>query len=512
MPYRRFLREQNIYVPDKIPNPNLQSPPPPIGAQQLFQSPPPPQQQQGQLFQSPVYASPPLPPQIYHSPTQGPIYHSPPTAGYPSPPVQVYASPPQVTYFQSPQQASPSQFQQQRQASPSQFQQHVDRPSSANMYNPQMIGQPLPPGVLGRAPRNGTIVQQHTHYPFAQQQQQPGIPVHTPTAKKPAADNTSTSDEPGARPLFAHHLSSSSLVSEDPTAEDGKKAGKKGKKAACAGAGAGAGKVGKEKSKAKACIYCRRSHMVCDHERPCARCIKRGIQNLCIEDGLHQANTQSHNGRRRIQQTETTEIIVLRRSGRDDTPAQAKEPSQSGSMDYWPSGPEPRSSGDTMDTGHVAQGISPSQISSRVNMYNLSTSANTGTGDLRSTGVTLPPAWPMLPGDVTTAEKIETHTTDLKGNPTLSGASAGDVVWGTTKDGREEEADGVGIGGGNSYGTGIPSVSEPLHGSTSSGVPPQATVTNYGTTATERLSRQVQGGEFGVLSDFLESLGIPSLP
>lgn len=181
-------------------------------------------------------------------------------------------------------------------------------------------------------------------------------------------------------------------------------------------------------------------------------------------------------------------------------------------MDYWPSGPEPRSSGDTMDTGHVAQGISPSQISSRVNMYNLSTSANTGTGDLRSTGVTLPPAWPMLPGDVTTAEKIETHTTDLKGNPTLSGASAGDVVWGTTKDGREEEADGVGIGGGNSYGTGIPSVSEPLHGSTSSGVPPQATVTNYGTTATERLSRQVQGGEFGVLSDFLESLGIPSLP
>lgn len=250
MPYRRFLREQNIYVPDKVPNPNFQSPPP--GAQQLYQSPPQQQQQQGQLFQSPGYATSPLPAQIYHSPTQGPIYQSPP-AGYPSSPVQVYASPSQVTYFQSPQQVSPSQFQQQQQASPSQFRQHVDRPTSANMYNPQMIGQPLPPGVLGRVPRNGTIVQQHTHYPFAQQQQ-PGIPVHASTSQKPAADHPSTSDEPGTRPLFAHHPSSSSLVSEDPTAEDGKKGGKKGKKAACAGAG----KAGKEKSKAKACIYCRR--------------------------------------------------------------------------------------------------------------------------------------------------------------------------------------------------------------------------------------------------------------
>jgi hypothetical protein len=180
-------------------------------------------------------------------------------------------------------------------------------------------------------------------------------------------------------------------------------------------------------------------------------------------------------------------------------------------MDYWPSGQELRSSGDTIDTGHVAQGISPSQISSRVNMYNLSTSGNTGTGDLRSTGVTLPPAWPMLPGDATTAEKIEMHTSHLKGNPTLSGAPGRDVVWGTTKDGGEEDTEGAGIGGA-SFETGIPSVNEPLHGSTSSGVPPQATVTNYGTTATERLSRQVQGGEFGVLSDFLESLGIPSLP
>lgn len=142
-------------------------------------------------------------------------------------------------------------------------------------------------------------------------------------------------------------------------------------------------------------------------------------------------------------------------------------------------------------------------------MYNLSTS---GPGnDLRSTGVTLPPAWPMLPNDASTAEKIEMHTSHLKGNPTLSSAPGGEIAWNPGK-GREEDTDDAAIGGGNSFEMGIPSVNEPLHGSALSGVPPQATVTNYGTTATERLSRQVQGGEFGVLSDFLESLGIPSLP
>jgi serine/threonine protein kinase len=30
-----------------------------------------------------------------------------------------------------------------------------------------------------------------------------------------------------------------------------------------------------------ACVYCRRSHMTCDGEKPCARCIKRNIEHLC---------------------------------------------------------------------------------------------------------------------------------------------------------------------------------------------------------------------------------------
>ncbi|CAK9437256.1 uncharacterized protein LODBEIA_P16340 [Lodderomyces beijingensis] len=33
-----------------------------------------------------------------------------------------------------------------------------------------------------------------------------------------------------------------------------------------------------------ACVYCRRSHMICDESRPCQRCIKRGIQHLCYDE------------------------------------------------------------------------------------------------------------------------------------------------------------------------------------------------------------------------------------
>ncbi|KAF4551923.1 Fungal Zn(2)-Cys(6) binuclear cluster domain-containing protein 5 [Elsinoe fawcettii] len=33
-----------------------------------------------------------------------------------------------------------------------------------------------------------------------------------------------------------------------------------------------------------ACVYCRRSHMTCDLQRPCARCIKRDIGHLCHDE------------------------------------------------------------------------------------------------------------------------------------------------------------------------------------------------------------------------------------
>jgi len=34
----------------------------------------------------------------------------------------------------------------------------------------------------------------------------------------------------------------------------------------------------------EACIYCRRSHMTCDLERPCTRCMKRNIGHLCHDE------------------------------------------------------------------------------------------------------------------------------------------------------------------------------------------------------------------------------------
>ena len=46
------------------------------------------------------------------------------------------------------------------------------------------------------------------------------------------------------------------------------------------------GENGKKKRRKvnHACVYCRRSHMTCDLERPCARCVKRDIGHLCHDE------------------------------------------------------------------------------------------------------------------------------------------------------------------------------------------------------------------------------------
>lgn len=43
-------------------------------------------------------------------------------------------------------------------------------------------------------------------------------------------------------------------------------------------------KAGKRRKVNHACVYCRRSHMTCDLERPCARCVKRDIGHLCHDE------------------------------------------------------------------------------------------------------------------------------------------------------------------------------------------------------------------------------------
>ncbi|KAK1761226.1 hypothetical protein QBC47DRAFT_369414 [Echria macrotheca] len=42
-----------------------------------------------------------------------------------------------------------------------------------------------------------------------------------------------------------------------------------------------------------ACLYCRRSHMTCDLERPCTRCIKRNIGHLCHDEPRDQESRKS---------------------------------------------------------------------------------------------------------------------------------------------------------------------------------------------------------------------------
>lgn len=42
-----------------------------------------------------------------------------------------------------------------------------------------------------------------------------------------------------------------------------------------------------------ACIYCRRSHMTCDENRPCRRCVKRDIGHLCRDEAASPAVTAS---------------------------------------------------------------------------------------------------------------------------------------------------------------------------------------------------------------------------
>ncbi|CAI4053137.1 hypothetical protein SKDZ_16G1420 [Saccharomyces kudriavzevii ZP591] len=47
----------------------------------------------------------------------------------------------------------------------------------------------------------------------------------------------------------------------------------------------------KRPSKAfKTCLFCKRSHVVCDKQRPCSRCVKRDIAHLCREDDIAVSN------------------------------------------------------------------------------------------------------------------------------------------------------------------------------------------------------------------------------
>ncbi|CAI4038895.1 hypothetical protein SMKI_06G2450 [Saccharomyces mikatae IFO 1815] len=43
----------------------------------------------------------------------------------------------------------------------------------------------------------------------------------------------------------------------------------------------------------KTCLFCKRSHVVCDKQRPCSRCVKRDIAHLCREDDIAVSNERA---------------------------------------------------------------------------------------------------------------------------------------------------------------------------------------------------------------------------
>ncbi|KAK7207434.1 zinc cluster transcriptional activator [Myxozyma melibiosi] len=48
--------------------------------------------------------------------------------------------------------------------------------------------------------------------------------------------------------------------------------------------GGGSSRGSKRRKVDHACVYCRRSHMTCDSQRPCSRCVKRNIGHLCRDE------------------------------------------------------------------------------------------------------------------------------------------------------------------------------------------------------------------------------------
>ena len=56
-----------------------------------------------------------------------------------------------------------------------------------------------------------------------------------------------------------------------------------------------------------ACLYCRRSHMTCDSNRPCARCVKRNIGHLC-HDEIKDRNRE--NGSESTSQSPAVDSVV----------------------------------------------------------------------------------------------------------------------------------------------------------------------------------------------------------
>ncbi|KAK5163334.1 Transcription factor [Saxophila tyrrhenica] len=104
----------------------------------------------------------------------------------------------------------------------------------------------------------------------------PPSPTHSRNVSSANGTNNTATDAPTQSPTNKRKSSTSTSQEPNGHSKDEADNGKK-----------------KRRKVNHACVYCRRSHMTCDLERPCARCVKRDIGHLC-----HDEPREGSNGRR----------------------------------------------------------------------------------------------------------------------------------------------------------------------------------------------------------------------
>ncbi|KAF4637760.1 hypothetical protein G7Y89_g330 [Cudoniella acicularis] len=121
-----------------------------------------------------------------------------------------------------------------------------------------------------------------------------------------------------------------------------------------------------------ACVYCRRSHMTCDLERPCARCIKRNIGHLC-HDEPREPDTATKKSKRQHSNSAAEDDDAAQEQpqsnadgGMSNSIEQPQEPSQDSSLALGSSG---------LSQGGPLQLVQPSPVSGiQANALNSSSS------------------------------------------------------------------------------------------------------------------------------------------
>lgn len=301
--------------------------------------------------------------------------------------------------------------------------------------------------------------------------------------------------------------------------------------------------------KVRACVYCRRSHMVCEQQRPCARCIKRGIEHLCLDDArvTKAAVEASGSGGAPTILTDYASVspgpkpvsATATAAGTSATGKRIKQKTQ-----VKDSSPVHRTAftPNYASTSTTAQPTSTGMQRVLSNTSDSSTSSASSRNYMRSGGsgrlgdvgmLDLPPgmhpSWPLLPDKTTTTTQSRSWNSHSHPTPGLGldvapshlnaprdhhnnhhhhhNSSTRDSM---LMDYRDHVVGGVGAGDGvervtSGMSAHLGAVEIDQLGSLFSLDNTSSSRFGAGTSA-------AQGGEFGALSDFLESLGIPSLP